>query len=405
MSAGLTKVFRARFVVGIGMAVLALLPMPIQAQGANDVAGAHGNVIVDGDTYFNLSGVLMRAKTNWPYVVAQTGTATSASAFAVYSSAPAALLWVRGDGNVGVGTTTPSAKLHVNGEFRADGSGSSSFAGKVGIGTSSPAAPLDVYGSPTINGVGREVLGIYDTTAYGAGVGAGIAFGGRFSSTGTYAGQFASVQGVKENATDGDYGGALLFNTRVHQGLPAERMRINSAGNVVIGSAATVAPENVGKKLNVQGDAHFAGTVTGQNIRAHYQDVAEWVPSTTDLQPGTVVILNRDRNNEVMASSTSYDTTVAGVVSAQPGITLGVEGKDMEQIATTGRVKVRVDARATPVRVGDLLVTSTVPGAAMRSEPMNINGRMFHQPGTILGKALEPLDGGVGEILVLLSMQ
>jgi hypothetical protein len=41
----------------------------------------------------------------------------------------------------------------------------------------------------------------------------------------------------------------------------------------------------------------------------------------------------------------------------------------------------------------------------MRSEPMMINGRAFHQPGTIIGKALEPLDGGVGEILVLLSMQ
>jgi hypothetical protein len=41
----------------------------------------------------------------------------------------------------------------------------------------------------------------------------------------------------------------------------------------------------------------------------------------------------------------------------------------------------------------------------MRSEPMSINGRPFHQPGTILGKALEPLEGGVGEILVLLSMQ
>jgi hypothetical protein len=36
---------------------------------------------------------------------------------------------------------------------------------------------------------------------------------------------------------------------------------------------------------------------------------------------------------------------------------------------------------------------------------MEINGRQFHQPGTIIGKALEPLDGGVGEILVLLSLQ
>jgi hypothetical protein len=65
----------------------------------------------------------------------------------------------------------------------------------------------------------------------------------------------------------------------------------------------------------------------------------------------------------------------------------------------------RVDARRAPVRIGDLLVTSDLPGAAMRSEAVEINGRAFHQPGTIIGKALEPLDGGVGEILVLLSLQ
>lgn len=178
-------------------------------------------------------------------------------------------------------------------------------------------------------------------------------------------------------------------------------------GDVVIGPPI-VAPDfvpNPDNALNVNGNAHFNGTVTGTNIKAHYQDVAEWVPATTDLAPGTVVILNRDRNNEVMASLGAYDTTVAGVVSAQPGLSLGVEGAGKEQIATTGRVKVRVDARARAILVGDLLVTGELPGTAMRSEPMSINGRMFHQPGTILGKALEPLQSGVGEILVLLSMQ
>lgn len=178
-------------------------------------------------------------------------------------------------------------------------------------------------------------------------------------------------------------------------------------GKVVIGQPI-VAPDfvpPVSNALNVNGGAHFNGTVTGTNIKARYQDVAEWVPSTTDLAPGTVVTLNRERNNEVMASSSAYDTAVAGVVSLQPGLSLGIEGDGKEQIATTGRVKVLVDARIKPVVVGDLLVTSDTPGTAMRSEPVEINGRKFHQPGTILGKALEPLAGGVGEILVLLSMQ
>ena len=160
-----------------------------------------------------------------------------------------------------------------------------------------------------------------------------------------------------------------------------------------------------GMKLTVNGDANFTGTVTGGNIQAKYQDLAEWVPSRSDLSPGTVVVLDPAIGNAVMASAMAYDTTVAGVVSAQPGILLGVAGDAKEQIATTGRVKVRVDATAAPIRIGDLLVSSGTSGRAMRSEPMEINGRKFHQPGTIIGKALESLDSGQGEILVLLSLQ
>jgi len=68
-------------------------------------------------------------------------------------------------------------------------------------------------------------------------------------------------------------------------------------------------------------------------------------------------------------------------------------------------VRVRVDATKHVIQVGDLLVTSDVAGMAMRSEPIELSGRSFHQPGTIIGKALEPLDHGQGEILVLLSLQ
>jgi len=175
-------------------------------------------------------------------------------------------------------------------------------------------------------------------------------------------------------------------------------------GNIFHG-AVTIGQPAALSNLTVNGDATFSGVVTGGNIRAKYQDVAEWVPATHDLTPGTVVVLNKQKTNEVMASAVAYDTAVAGVVSDQPGLSLGVEGTGKEQVATTGRVKVRVDARTAPIHVGDLLVTSDVAGTAMRSEPMTINGRSFHQPGTIIGKALEPLDSGMGEILVLLSMQ
>ncbi|HZW08043.1 MAG TPA: hypothetical protein VFF65_13045, partial [Phycisphaerales bacterium] len=117
------------------------------------------------------------------------------------------------------------------------------------------------------------------------------------------------------------------------------------------------------------------------------------------------VVLDAGNSNHVLASTTAYDTRVAGVVSEQPGVLLGVGGEGKVMVATTGRVKVRVDATRAPIRIGDLIVTDEIEGVGMRSEPVAISGRQFHAPGTIIGKALEPLAEGRGAILILLSLQ
>ncbi len=180
----------------------------------------------------------------------------------------------------------------------------------------------------------------------------------------------------------------------------APKFTFTQSGNLGIG---TTAP---GAKLDVTGNVNVTGSLTaGSVIGAVYQDIAEWVPTETKMTPGTVVVLNPAASNEVMPSVHAYDTGVAGVVSAQPGVILGRAGEGKAQIATTGRVRVLVDAKKSGIHVGDLLVTSDELGVAMKSEPIDINGRKFHQPGTILGKALEPLPPGRGEILVLLSLQ
>ncbi|HJQ35968.1 MAG TPA: hypothetical protein VKB93_02405 [Thermoanaerobaculia bacterium] len=190
----------------------------------------------------------------------------------------------------------------------------------------------------------------------------------------------------------------LMFTTGV-TGSGVERMRITSAGKIGIGIPAPTV------ELDVLGSANFTGTVTGGNIKAKFQDLAEWVPAAEDLAPGTVVVLDQSRANMVMQSTHAYDTSVAGVVSLQPGIVLGIEEASKEAVATTGRVKVKVDAGAGPIAIGDLLVTSDKPGVAMRSKPIDVGGVAIHRPGTIIGKALERLDRGEGEILVLLSLQ
>ena len=167
-----------------------------------------------------------------------------------------------------------------------------------------------------------------------------------------------------------------------------------SSGNFGIGTASPT------EKLEVVGNIKVSG-----NINAKYQDVAEWVESSQELAPGTVVVLDSGKANNVIASTQSYDSRIAGVISLQPGLTLGEEGAGRVLVATTGRVKVKVDATNGPIQIGDLLVTSNREGFAMKSLPVDLSGVQMHRPGTLIGKALEPLAKGTGEILVLLSLQ
>jgi len=68
-------------------------------------------------------------------------------------------------------------------------------------------------------------------------------------------------------------------------------------------------------------------------------------------------------------------------------------------LAVVGIVPCKVTAENGPMQRGDLLVTSSVPGHAMRGTD---NKRML---GAVVGKALEPLDRGTGTIQVLVTLQ
>jgi predicted heme/steroid binding protein len=267
--------------------------------------------------------------------------------------------------------------------------------GAVGVGTTTPTAALHVKSAAGVSGDARRSIVAYDAAPSALGVGGGIAFGGNYAAaTSTPPADFANIWGIKEVATDNDKSGALLFATTANGAAPAERMRIGSTGLV------TIAGPGTGTRLRVNGDIDVVG-----NINAKYQDMAEWVPAAEMLPAGTVVVLDPSVSNQVMSSTAAYATTVAGVVSDHPGIILGERGASKVQVATTGRVKVKVDATKGAVHIGDLLVTSDQPGTAMKSQPIDVGGMKIHRPGTLIGKALEPLAGGQGEILVLLSLQ
>jgi hypothetical protein len=122
-----------------------------------------------------------------------------------------------------------------------------------------------------------------------------------------------------------------------------------------------------------------------------------------DIEPGVVLCLSED--GPLTLSSSPYDRKVAGVVSGagglRPGIVLGrtKNATNRWPIALSGKVFCKVDARESPIAVGDLLTTSPTPGHAMAARD---HGRAF---GAVLGKALAPLQSGVGLVPILVALQ
>jgi hypothetical protein len=137
----------------------------------------------------------------------------------------------------------------------------------------------------------------------------------------------------------------------------------------------------------------------------HNADCAEDfdIASEETIAAGTVMVLDDDGN--LCSSSHAYDKRVAGVISGagnyRPGIVLDRQpGESTRQpIALMGKVFCKVDARHSPIAVGDLLTTSPTPGHAMKAlDPIQAFG-------SVLGKALKPLTDGIDLIPVLVALQ
>ncbi|HKV34972.1 MAG TPA: hypothetical protein VJP89_11635 [Pyrinomonadaceae bacterium] len=438
-----SNIFYAAGNVGVGMSTPGVA-LDVNPNGALRVG--HANLSSGGDNV-NLSSHTWFNGAAWQFDGAPGGlyriTGQQHVWYAHNGSTFTAFMNLNPAGSLGIGTTAPTARLHVDGgAIRL----SSTAAGQT---------PFQLYSysnsdSLWLSSGNATKSEIHLSVAHAVDFDRSLAMQYTPGTTGAVGG-ILRVGQLSKNAATFTHG-ATAFHTN-----GIERLRINSAGNVGIGTTTpsfrldvqggainasgglcmngdcrTTWPSgggtsqwitsgssivyndgNVGigvssptSKLHVAGDGRVTGNfVVDGNIAAKYQDVAEWVPAATQISVGTVVVLDATTSNHVISSNTSYDTRVAGVISAQPGITLGEKSDNKVLVATTGRVRVKVDATNGPIQIGDLLVTGNREGFAMKSLPVEIGGVRMHRPGTLIGKALEPLASGTGEILVLLSLQ
>jgi len=157
-------------------------------------------------------------------------------------------------------------------------------------------------------------------------------------------------------------------------------------------------------KLDVHGEATVdVLNITGGSDMAELFNVrnAAAVP-----QPGMVVSIDPEGSGSLTVSSKAYDRTVAGIIAGagdlKPGMLMGQQGTlayGEHPIVLNGRTYCYVDATKTPVKAGDLLTTSDVPGHAMKLTDIE------RAHGAIIGKAITSLESGRGLVLVLVCLQ
>jgi hypothetical protein len=249
-------------------------------------------------------------------------------------------------GNVGIGTTAPEQKLHVNGISKFSIGGGS-------ISMSTPGGwPGMIAYSPA--GYRRDVIFYDDRMTI-----------------------LAGTSGSAPPTTSG--------------------ITVENGGYVGIGVS------NPSEMLDVNGTVrcHILKLLGGADIAEPF-DVAREEP----IEPGMLLSIDPENPGKLRVSDRAYDRCVAGVVSGagdvEPGLIMGHTGTvaDGEHpVALSGRVYCYADASNGSIRPGDLLTTSNVPGHAMRVADCD------EAQGAVIGKAMSSLDEGRGLVLVLVSLQ
>lgn len=317
---------------------------------------------------------------------------------------------VYGDGPTGVRGTSSGGE----GVWGSSGTGTGVYGtstSHVGVYGESITGPVqEPVGAHGVYGVG-DGSGVSGRSVHGTGVwgisqdevgvaGESASFHGVYGETG---GNYGWISGVYGKATQSDANGVTGWNEGAGVGVYAYSKNGRAlfakgdTGNLI--EAWDGDPNAIKFKVTNAGAAYATGGWQGA------PDFAELIEPESDAvayEPGDVLVISAKSDRAVARSSEPYSTLVAGVYSENPGFVgspdvMEDRSKDDIPVAVVGIVTCKVSAENGPIRRGDLLVTSSTAGHAMRAESP--------EPGTILGKALEPLETGTGVILVLVTLQ
>ena len=262
---------------------------------------------------------------------------------------------------------------------------------------------------PSISASGQPALeGLYTPSPGRMGTVGSLNYGvyGQYAAGGNYGLLGGSNSGVYGYNAGGNYGyfggasfGAYGRNSNSNYGYFGGASYGGFASHAATGNYVRLATDTYGIDTNSGIRVGAAATCTDANgpLACALNDVAEDIYSKEELGDGDVVSIDTENDEHVRLSNKPYDTAVAGIISSTPAFHISTSNTGIP-LALAGRVKAKASSENGPIRRGDLLTTSSTKGHLMRCESRE---KCF---GSLIGKALEPLDRGKGKIMVLVTL-
>jgi hypothetical protein len=155
--------------------------------------------------------------------------------------------------------------------------------------------------------------------------------------------------------------------------------------------------------FDVGGNLRARGTYTASAA----PDIAETIHTASNVEAADVVAADPGQSESAILANNTGGTPLGVISDGTSGFIINAHGKTIDEDLTgkplvlAGRVPVKVCLENGPVKIGDYLTVSSIPGVAMRST----------EYGKIVGIALASFDGaspmnkqGVGQVLCFVKV-
>lgn len=287
--------------------------------------------------------------------------------------------------------TSPAVKGEVNSQFANFGT-----AGIYGI-SSGTGGFAGLFHASNPAGNGPALIAIADGN--GNGITANASNGGDGVET-TVDGTGNAVFAWVPNFSNGRAARFVNFNTgNTNPVLTAET---HSTGSIALFKSGNPGTVNVAR-IDSNGKGFFNGGT--QNSGADVAEAFDVNGNASEYEPGDILVISTNADRTVEKSSASYSTLVAGVYATKPGVLLTEEHIDTDlsgkvPMGVIGVIPTKVCLENGKIKRGDLLVTSSKAGVAMKASMKKV------KIGQVIGKALQDYDQKeVGKIQVLVNIK